>query len=443
MPPPPIPTSLIQSPLQPPHLPQLSQSTPSSSLPQQSQPPLPGLPPFPPLINTTHSVSSFVQQLPTTPQQLSSPLQWESSASPHDSPSTSSAGHQSGRSFRKRCLVPECPKRVAPTMWQSHMPLHARGLLSGGAPQTWLVEQDLFVCPHCLQLVANSRAASHSRQCKVPRPMSSAQNDTTQPAIEAASGIVPNYNLPSFADVCHLRSPTLRFVLKKARPFFTRALSSSLRSVLAENSEEAWLKLFMLPKCVLPSLKSKGRHLKHTSIKVLCDFWMKKEFSTLWNLAVSNIRKFPSQQKQENSKSLSDSAISMAKIGLHGKACRILLSDGLAPLNNATWELLKSKHPSSPPPIMPGVPSTPLSLGTNFNLLPILFSFPKVTAAGPSGLRVQHLIDAAQIPLPIPISTTLRDVVNLLAAGKAPLSVARCLAGGSLTALNKFRQLSS
>ncbi|KAL5479415.1 hypothetical protein EMCRGX_G022935 [Ephydatia muelleri] len=152
---------------------------------------------------------------------------------------------------------------------------------------------------------------------------------------------------------------------------------------------------------------------------------MKKEFSTLWNLAVSNIHKFPSQQKQENSKSLSDSAISLAKIGLHGKACRILLSDGLAPLNNATWELLKSKHPSSSPPITPGVPRTPLSLGTNFNLLPILFSFPKSTAAGPSGLRVQHLIDAAQIPLPIPISTTQRDVVNLLAAGKAPLSVAR------------------
>ena len=91
------------------------------------------------------------------------------------------------------------------------------------------------------------------------------------------------------------------------------------------------------------------------------------------------------------------------------------------------------------PHLLRQAPSTPLSLGTNFNLLPILFSFPKGTAAGPSGLRVQHLIDAAQIPLPIPISTTLRDVVNLLAAGKAPLSVARFLAGGSLTALNKFR----
>ena len=80
-----------------------------------------------------------------------------------------------------------------------------------------------------------------------------------------------------------------------------------------------------------------------------------------------------------------------------------------------------------------------LSLGPDFNILPILFSFPKGTAAGPSGLRVQHLIDAAQIPLPISIGSSLRDIVNLLAAGKAPLSVARFLAGGSLTALNKFK----
>ncbi|KAL5497303.1 hypothetical protein EMCRGX_G013760 [Ephydatia muelleri] len=318
-------------------------------------------------------------------------------------------------------------------MWRSHMSLHAQGLFPGGVPQTWLFEQDLFICPHCSQLVANSRVASHSRQCKVPPPISSAENDD----IQSAPAIVPD--LPTFTDVCQLRCPTLRFVPKKARPSYARALSSTLRSVFDENSEEAWLKLFMLPKCVLPSLKSKGRHFKHTPIKVLCDLWAKNEFSTLWNLAGSNARKAPSQQKHRNSKSLSDSVISLAKIGLHGKACRILLSDGLAPLNNSTWELLKSKHPSAPLPTPPDVSCTPLSLGSDFNILPIIFSFPKGTAAGPSGLRVQHLIDVAQIPLPISTGSSLRDIVNLLAAGKAPLSVARFLAGGSLTALNKFK----
>eukprot|EP00731_Ephydatia_muelleri_P001016 Em0001g1016a len=60
----------------------------------------------------------------------------------------------------------------------------------------------------------------------------------------------------------------------------------------------------------------------------------------------SNARKAPSQQKHRNSKSLSDSVISLAKIG------------------------------------------------PDFNILPILFSFPKGTAAGPSGLRIIDAIDA-------------------------------------------------
>jgi hypothetical protein len=48
-------------------------------------------------------------------------------------------------------------------------------------------------------------------------------------------------------------------------------LSSALRDVLQRNSEEAWLKLFMLPKCVLSSLKHKGVHNPHTSIESLCN----------------------------------------------------------------------------------------------------------------------------------------------------------------------------
>ena len=35
-------------------------------------------------------------------------------------------------------------------------------------------------------------------------------------------------------------------------------------------------------------------------------------------------------------------------------------------------------------------------------------------------MRVQHLLDAATVPLPSSLSSSLRHVVNLLAAGKAP-----------------------
>ena len=73
-------------------------------------------------------------------------------------------------------------------------------------------------------------------------------------------------------------------------------------------------------------------------------------------------------------------------------------------------------------------------------LLLLLFNlFRRVPAAGPSGLRVQHLLDVASIPLPITICSLLSRVVNLLVSGKVPQEVSRFMAGGSLTALSKLK----
>ena len=70
-------------------------------------------------------------------------------------------------------------------------------------------------------------------------------------------------------------------------------------------------------------------------------------------------------------------------------------------------------------------------------MLAIVRSFPKATACGPSGLHIQQLLDAAEVQVPTAISSTLRDIVNLLASGKVPLCVLKYLAGGSHTALVK------
>ena len=75
-----------------------------------------------------------------------------------------------------------------------------------------------------------------------------------------------------------------------------------------------------------------------------------------------------------------------------------------------------------------GIPS-------DFNLMVILMSFPKLTAAGPSGLYIQHIIDASEVPQQTPILQLLRGVIKLLAAGRAPPEVSTFVAGGSLTAL--------
>ena len=85
----------------------------------------------------------------------------------------------------------------------------------------------------------------------------------------------------------------------------------------------------------------------------------------------------------------------------------------------------------------PNATSEPVTLGPTFNILKILGSFPKGTSAGPSGLSVQHLLDAASIPLHTSIGDSLKDIVNLMASGKVPVPVATFLAGGRLIALYK------
>ena len=82
-----------------------------------------------------------------------------------------------------------------------------------------------------------------------------------------------------------------------------------------------------------------------------------------------------------------------------------------------------------PPPTIPDVTMSRRDiLPPYFNIMAILQSFPKATASGPSGLSIQHLVEA--VPLQVPICSSLRDIIDLLASGQA-------LAGGSLIPLVK------
>ncbi|KAL5487053.1 hypothetical protein EMCRGX_G019610 [Ephydatia muelleri] len=125
--------------------------------------------------------------------------------------------------------------------------------------------------------------------------------------------------------------------------------------------------------------------------------------------------------------------------GLYSKACQTLVSSSLAPNNAETWRLLEAKHPKGECPKTPSPTDTSTLVPAEINLMAILRSFPKLSAAGPSGLHIQHLIDAAEVPLQTPILHLLRAVINLLATGKAPIEITAYLAGGNLTALNKSK----
>ena len=149
---------------------------------------------------------------------------------------------------------------------------------------------------------------------------------------------------------------------------------------------ESWSKLFLLPKCVLPSSKRGSCHNKPVPIDVLCQMWLDGRLGDLWKLAVSCAASSNHARQKEDPVKKLTSVISLAQDGLYSKACQTLTSSGVAPNNTTTWNLLVSKHPSCACPSVPDTPHTDFKLPSTLNLMAILRSFRKLTAAGPSGL---------------------------------------------------------
>ena len=239
--------------------------------------------------------------------------------------------------------------------------------------------------------------------------------------------------------MCVLDCTTIRHISVKARTAFAQPLSSTLQNVLHNNNEESWLKLFLLPKCVLASSTRRGCHQKPTSINHLCDLWSKGHFLSFWECASQEVSSRAHQPHEKSSAHNTQSVIRLVQEGLYGKACQVFNSSGIAHNNDSTWQLLKSKDPNVPLPIIPPNDMTdnqPI-LSPHFNILSILRSFPKATASGPSGLRIQHLLDAAEVTLQTPICSSLKGIVNLLASRKVPKAVSKFIAGDNLVALSK------
>ena len=191
---------------------------------------------------------------------------------------------------------------------------------------------------------------------------------------------------------------------------------------------------------MLPSNKRAGRKKTLPSIESFCDRWERGDWSTLWANAKASGDKMTNRKSKnaQDGQAQLDAATSAAADGQYGKACRILIWSGIAPNNKGTWEQLKAKHPHATRPTAIREDSEALQLDSSFDMANAFHSFPKDTACGPSGLRVQHILEAQEATVPISLTTQLRHVVNILLRGAAPQSMAPFIAGALLTALNKI-----
>ena len=204
------------------------------------------------------------------------------------------------------------------------------------------------------------------------------------------------------------------------------------------NSIAAWTELLMLPQAVLAAPPRTGRkHRKATAAFTLDRLrrWQEGERSTLWDTRTRLSRPPRGALTEEARAGLAES---LAREGFDCKACSALLASGLCAETPEAADELRALHPTAAAPAaLPHLP--PAGEVAADTVSRCLKAFPKHSAPGPSGLRVQHLLDACLPGSSAGLLEQLTALVNLLARGAACAAVAPFLAGARLVAVPKLK----
>ena len=281
---------------------------------------------------------------------------------------------------------------------QAHLNDHCAGSLAGEVPAAYLAQHSLSPCQVCGLLVSRRFNGVHPR-CR-PEARAAPPAPRPEQAQAQAAG-------PDLGEVFHARIPVQRHVPKAARSVWAQCLARALANVTACNSLQAWRDLLMLPKAVLRpprrgGAKRRDAAAQHTTRR--CRRWLEGEREELWEAHAAR----PPRQAGE------DDDVSARQ----------------------------AKHPSSQP-ALPGLvplgppPQSQVPDITTDEVLTAARSFRRGSAAGPSGLRGDHLREALGTPHCDEVAAHLADVVRILAAGTAPPELAPHLAGAALFAIPK------
>eukprot|EP00731_Ephydatia_muelleri_P020307 Em0013g34a len=291
---------------------------------------------------------------------------------PGAAPTSWSCQGCSSRSSRSSSHLMVMP-RVFFQVFQEQFPPHghAKGVLPGlpgAVPTSWS-------CQGCSS--RSSRSSSHLMV--MPRVFFQVFQEQLPPHCHA-KGVLPGAVPTSWScQGCSSRSSrSSSHLMVMPRVFFQeQSVFCSEGNSIAENSVDTWTKLLMLPKCVLPTTKRGGQHNKPIPIDTLCGLWLKGNLCELCHRAQTRVA-ISKQSKRAPSNKVVASV--MAKYGLYGKACQMLTSQGIAPNDDNTWNLLVSKHPQGDCPSNPAAPSVEAVLQPDFNIISVLRSFSKLAA---------------------------------------------------------------
>ena len=241
----------------------------------------------------------------------------------------------------------------------------------------------------------------------------------------------------------------LKYIPRGARSVWGQALAKAAASAVFHNSARAWTEWAMLPKCVLFAPPRQGKSNKGDTVaftKVRCERWLAGEREELW-LDGPGARKgrkstrSSKSSKQHDTERQQQRCIELAADGQYSKAAKALVSPGPLERNEEIEKAMREKHPlAQEAPDLSDLAAPSRAQVPEFDSMLVkkmLKSFSRGTAAGPTGLRAQHLKDAVRSAHGDEATEQLTSIINLLARGDAPTLVAQHLAGASLMALQK------
>ena len=223
----------------------------------------------------------------------------------------------------------------------------------------------------------------------------------SQPPLQQAA-LRPQVPLPSFEEASQVYIPTLKWPPRPVRADFTRTLADLWQQVADKPAEvQGWLLIFIFTRAVLPAGIAGNQDQAESKSKLIRERlrrWRQGEFSALWSEAVQLSSKRPKAKKKKASvpeKSQQDlnveRATKLCQEGQYTKSLQALVSLGLAEHSPAVLKEMQAKHPQGAPPLIPTTDSSPIAFSPS-QVLEACQTFHKGSAAGPRGLRPEHLM---------------------------------------------------
>ena len=269
--------------------------------------------------------------------------------------------------------------------------------------------------------------------------------------------------------ICTTGIPTMKHVPKGIRREWGEIFDFALKKVDDEpNMEINWRMLMALPKLCLRTPPRGGRKKKGPSPR-MCEWTMRLlmkarrgNWTELWEEAEEAGKKLEKKQKRgtgaagrKQAEYVRRRVLELVSEGQYSRACKALVSEGVWELDEEVKEQLRKKHPQGEgwrkaeqvecacEEQEMGEAEEEQDVRVTFSEKQVeraLRSFPKGTAAGGSGGRAQHWLDALDGTVGDGRKEMLKKmgkVCEILANGEAPSCIAPWLAGAPLFPLKK------